>query len=88
MSVWFDGSYKVYQRGFWFGSRRNGCTDFNSFINTSQCRSNISKWLRSFNSKWVRVEAQATSSSYDAFADTLKLAIDETRNDYPSIFKY
>ena len=34
----------------------------------------------------VRVEAQATSSSYDAFADTLKLAIDEAANDNPLAF--
>ena len=29
----------------------------------------------------IGVEAQAASSSYDAFADTLKLAIDEAIND-------
>ena len=34
----------------------------------------------------VKVEAQAASSSYDAFADTLKLAIDEAANDNPSAF--
>ena len=34
----------------------------------------------------TRVEATATSSSYDAFADILKLAIDEAANDNPSKF--
>ena len=34
----------------------------------------------------IQVEAVAPSSSYDAFADSLKLAIDEAANDNPLAF--
>ena len=88
MSVWFDGSVQGLSAAS-FGLDQGGAVAQTSTVSLTQASAGAtlaSGTTVALTVNGVRVEAQATSSSYDAFADTLKLAIDEAANDNPSAF--
>ena len=91
MSVWFDGFVQGLSAAS-FGFDQGGAVAQTSTVSLTQASAGAtlaSGTTVALTVNGVRVEAQATSSSYDAFADTLKLAIDEAANDNPvSIFKH
>ncbi|RZP22240.1 MAG: hypothetical protein EVA26_03705 [Burkholderiaceae bacterium] len=88
MSVWFDGSIQGLSAAS-FGLDQGGAVAQTSTVSLTQASAGatlVSGTTVALTVNGVRVEAQAASSSYDAFADTLKLAIDEAANDNPSAF--
>ena len=88
MSVWFDGSVQGLSAAS-FGLDQGGAVAQTSTVSLTQASAGAtlaSGTTVALTVNGVRVEAQATNSSYDAFADTLKLAIDEAANDNPSAF--
>ena len=88
MSVWFDGSVQGLSAAS-FGLDQGGAVAQTSTVSLTQASAGatlVSGTTVALTVNGVRVEAQAASSSYDAFADALKLAIDEAANDNPSAF--
>ena len=88
MSVWFDGSVQGLSAAS-FGLDQGEAVAQTSTVSLTQASAGAtlaSGTTVALTVNGVRVEAQATSSSYDAFADNLKLAIDEAANDNPSAF--
>ena len=88
MSVWFDGSVQGLSAAS-FGLDQGETVAQTSTVSLTQASAAAtlaSGTTVALTVNGVRVEAQATSSSYDAFADTLKLAIDEAANDNPLAF--
>ena len=88
MSVWFDGSVQGLSAAS-FGLDQGGAVAQTSTVSLTQASAGAtlaSGTTVALTVNGVRVEAQANSSSYDAFADILKLAIDEAANDNPSAF--
>ena len=88
MSVWFDGSVQGLSAAS-FGLDQGGAVAQTSTVSLTQASAGAtlaSGTTVALTVNGVRVEATAASSSYDAFADILKLAIDEAANDNPSAF--
>ena len=88
MSVWFDGSIQGLSAAS-FGLDQGETVAQTSTVSLTQASATAtlaSGTTVALTVNGVRVEAQAPSSSYDAFADTLKLAIDEAANDNPLAF--
>ena len=88
MSVWFDGSIQGLSAAS-FGLDQGGAVAQTSTVSLTQASAGatlVSGTTVALTVNGIRVEAQAASSSYDAFADSLKLAIDEAANDNPSAF--
>ena len=88
MAVWFDGSVQGLSAAS-FGLDQGEAVAQTSTVSLTQASAAAtlsSGTTVALTVNGVRVEAQATSSSYDAFADTLKLAIDEAANDNPQAF--
>ena len=88
MSVWFDGSIQGLSAAS-FGLDQGGTVAQQSTINlgaTSGAATLSVGDKVSVNINGVKVSAAATSTSFTAFADTLKIAIDEAANDNPLAF--
>ncbi len=88
MSVWFDGSVQGLSASS-FGLGQGGPVAQNSTISLGQASSaatlavgdNVALTING-----IQINATAVSTSFDAFADTLKIAIDAAANDNPTAF--
>ncbi|OUV02948.1 MAG: hypothetical protein CBC42_05435 [Betaproteobacteria bacterium TMED82] len=88
MSVWFDGSIQGLSAAS-FGLDQGEAVAQTSTITLGQSSANATLATGdtiALTINGVQVTAQATSSSFTGFSDTLKLAIDEAANDNPSAF--
>ena len=88
MSVWFDGSVEGLSAAS-FGLDQGGAISQTSTVSLTQASAGAtlaSGTTVALTVNGIQVEAVAPSSSYDAFADSLKLAIDEAANDNPLAF--
>ena len=88
MSVWYDGSVQGLSAAS-FGLDQGEAVAQTSTITLEQASAGatlVSGTTVAVTINGVRVEAQASSTSYEAFSDSLKLAIDEAANDNPSAF--